>query len=196
MKIKSSIQIALLLVVTGACTSLVFNYQVAENVDFEEFETFAILPDNDTADFSVYNSDIVKDKTVVNIKEEMLDRGYKLDPENPDLLVKPYYMFVRETEKYYEPLYPSYDYYIPGIIITPWAPLYYVHYSRIPRIDGNGLREVKYTEGTIVVDVINAENNKLIWRGWLEDRINPITFTEDIPGYIDRIFLNYPLGQK
>lgn len=183
-------------VILGYCSTAFYNYQVADDADFGEYETFAFLPDNDTSEFSVYNSQIVKDKTMRSIQDEMTDRGFSLNNEDPDLLIYLHYLFSRGTEMVYDPVSPSYSYYIPGLIITPWNTFYYVDYATVPRIDGNGLREVQYTEGTIAVDVIDAETNKLLWRGWSEDRIDPQSFTKDVQKYIENIFKNFPVEER
>lgn len=195
MKLYTFIQILIIATFIVSCGTAKYNSQVAEDVNFNEFETFAILPENDTNDFSVYDSEIVRDKTMKNVKAEMMQRGYDLDTENPDLLVMIHYMFSREKETIYDPIYPTYDYYTPGFVVTPWNTFYYVDFRTIPRIYGDGFREVKYTEGTIVIDVINAGNSKLLWRGWSEDRVDPLTFTEDIRIYIENIFDNYPIKE-
>ncbi|MCF8234243.1 MAG: DUF4136 domain-containing protein [Bacteroidales bacterium] len=196
MKNSSTFWSILIVLFFGACVTGSYNYQVAENVNFNKFKTFAFLPDNDTADFSVYDSEIVQDKTMAGIREEMRERGYTLDPENPDLLVMTHYMFERETDTYYNPVYPSYDYYYPGLVIDPWYSYYYVGFNTIPQISGPGWGQINYTEGTLVVDVINAENNKLLWRGWSKDRINPKRFTQKIKTYIERIFEKYPVEDQ
>lgn len=183
--------VALLL---GGCTTARYSYQVSENVDFTDFETYAILPANDTMGFSVYKSDIIHEKTVANIREEMSERGYSLETEDPDLLVLPHYMFEEQSELYYDPIYPPYTYWYPGWVVTPWYPYYYMGYQAVPSIDGTGYRQIEYTEGTIVIDVINQETNKLLWRGWSEDRVDPRRFTDDISMYVENIFETYPVN--
>ena len=177
----------------AACQTARYNSQVAEDVIYANFDTYAFLPDNDTVEFSIYDSEIVYDKTVAKVKEEMDQRGYRLDPENPDLLIMIHYMFERDTERVYDPLYPSYSYYYPGFVVSPWFSYYYIGFNSIPEIYGPGWKQVKYTEGTIAVDIIREEDQKLIWRGWSEDRINPRTFTSDIQRYIEKIFNQYPV---
>ena len=196
MKHVKSLSTAIVILFLAGCATAVYNYQAAENVDFQQFETYAFLPDVDTNHFSVLDSEIVHEKTLESIKEEMDQRGYTLDTDVPDLLILPHYLFSREKELIYDPIYPTYDYYYPGFIITPWHRYYYAGYHTIPRINGPGWREVRYTEGTIVVDIINTENNRLIFRGWSEDRIDPRSFTRDVEYYIENIFKNYPVKER
>jgi hypothetical protein len=180
----------------SACGTAKYYQQTAENVNFNEYKTYAFLPPSDTSEFSVYNSGIVQEETVQNIKEQMNARGYELDAEDPDLLVLPHFLFERRTETVYDPVYPTYDYWFPGFYVNPWYVYYYPGYTAIPRIDGAGMREVNYTEGTIVIDIVeNRDGHKLIWRGWSEDRINPNTFTREIDTYINQIFEKFPIDE-
>jgi hypothetical protein len=50
-----------------------------------------------------------------------------------------------------------------------------------------------YTEGLLIVDLIDAKSRKLVWRGWTKD---PLPESEDMSGVVDHavreILKNYP----
>ena len=197
MKLKTPIQLAALLLIFSSCGTARYYQQTADNANFGQYETYAFLPASDTTEFSVYNSGIVQENTVNAINEEMKQRGFTLDSENPDLLILTHYMFDRRMEKVYNPAYSTYDYWHPGFYVNPWYDYYYPGYVGITRIDGPGMRQIKYTEGTMVIDVIeNKESHRLLWRGWSEDVINPNTFTHEVGYYINRIFQKFPVKES
>ena len=192
MKTINILKMTLLVFVALACSQAMYHFQVAENADFTKYETFAFLPATDDSPFTVYDNEIVRDTTIGYIKGEMEERGYTLDTLNPGLLILPHYMFEREVANYYAPIRSTYTYYTPGLILTPHGAYYYRNYQTVPLVDGGNMRQVTYTEGTIVVDVIDAGSDKLLWRGWSEDRIDPNTFFSDIELYVNNIFRNFP----
>lgn len=197
MKLKTHIQLLALLVAISSCGTARYFQQTADNVDFGKYKTFAFLPRTDTAEFSLYNSGIVQENTVKDISGEMERRGFKLDAENPDLLILPHFMFERKHQTVYDPVYPNYDYWYPGFYVNPWFGYYFPGYVGISKIDGAGIRQIDYTEGTMVIDVIeNADGHRLIWRGWSNDRINPNTFTHEVGYYINHIFEKFPVEEK
>ena len=91
----------------------------------------------------------------------MQARGYELDNINPDLLVNLKTMYREEEEIVNTGCPATYPYYSTGFYTpTTVAPYYYTGYAGIPQVTGTGIREVEYTEGTFVVDVIEAEGPK------------------------------------
>ena len=73
-------------------------------------------------------------------------------------------------------------------------PYHYTGYTGIGTVTGTGIQEVEYTEGTFVVDVIEANGaNEIIWRGWSETPVDPGEVDENIREYVDNIFDEYPV---
>ncbi len=197
MHIQTQIKLLAVLVLATSCGTARYYQQTAADVDFKKYKTFAFLPREDTAEFSLYNSEIVQEHTTKFITEEMKQRGFMLDADDPDLLVLSHFMFERKYQQIYEPIYPTYSYWYPGFYVYPWYPYYYPGYNGIPEVDGDGMREIAYTEGTMVIDVIeNKDGHRLIWRGWTEDRINPQVFSREVGFYINRIFKKFPVKEN
>jgi hypothetical protein len=75
-----------------------------------------------------------------------------------------------------------FDYNVPmGTNITPY-------------IIGSYIQEFPVTEGTLVFDFIDAENNNLVWRGWSEGVLdNARIYREKLPAIINDIFKRNPL---
>lgn len=179
---------------TTACSPRVKTDE-ATNVDFSAFDTYAYLPGGDSSQYHT----VPEEKVIREVSQEMEARGYEIDNQNPDLLVLVKTMFEEEETLQREPLYTSYDYYAPGFYTAgATSPVYYQNYTSIPAITpyGAAIREIEYTEGTFVVDIIDASDNQIIWRGWSETPVDRGNLDESIRAYIDNIFEEYPVEQE
>lgn len=193
MKTTSVIFFIFLLAGLASCSPAVYT-DVAADAEFGTYETYAILPaGQDLGENTIYS-----DKIINEVNQEMRARGYELDPNNPDLLVNVKTFYDEEEELVATGYYPgTYDYYRPGFYTpTTMAPYYYTGYAGVAGVTGPGIREVEYTEGTFVVDVIEANGeNEIIWRGWSETPVDPENVDENIRGYVDNIFDEYPVDE-
>ena len=180
-----------LLLSLSACSPAVYT-DTAADANFGSYQTYAMLPSGQ----DLGENNIHSDKIINEVNQEMRARGYELDPENPDLLVNVKTMYEEEEDLVATGYYPAtYDYYGPDFY-TPatLAPYYYTGYAAVPAVTGTGIREVEYTEGTFVVDIIEAKGeNEIIWRGWSETPVDPANLDESIRSYVDNIFEEYPV---
>jgi hypothetical protein len=181
------------------CTTTTHIYSDSvKGTDFTKYKTYAWLPGKkDTATKSVLNNEIVQQNIRQRVNMEMENRGFKLDTTKPDVLVLVHTMFEQKKDVVQTPLYSSYDYFYPGFYTGIWYPYYYGYYYNVPRVVGYDIREVQYTEGTIVIDIIDREKNTLVWRGWAENRISkPDEFQKTLGSKIGKIFEKYPVQSK
>jgi hypothetical protein len=75
------------------------------------------------------------------------------------------------------------------------------HYSRTRRMYAHSPRMVSYDEGTLIVDVVNAKNGQLIWRGALQARLDDKKRTPEekekrITDAVEKIFARFPPDAK
>lgn len=184
----------LLLLSLAGCSPAVYTDKAAD-ANFGTYETYAILPSGqNTGDNTIYTEKIINE-----VDQEMRARGYVLDTQNPDLLVNVKTMYEEEQELVTTGYYPAtYDYYTTGFYEpTTLEPYYYTGYTGIPEVTGPDIRSVEYTEGTFVVDVIEAKGeNEIIWRGWSETPVDPENLDQSIRDYVDNIFDEYPVEEK
>lgn len=181
----------LAVILSTACSPVVQTNKLS-SVNFDAYETFAYLPSGDSSEFR----SVIEKKAINEVSQEMDVRGYELDTRNPDLLVLVKTMFEEEERVSRDPYFTTYDYYYPGFYgAGAVEPIYYENYAAIPRITpyGGAIREIEYTEGTFVVDVIDASNNQIVWRGWSETPVDKSNLDESIRSYIDNIFEEYPV---
>lgn len=207
-KILYKIIIPVILIFGCSPSATVYSDQL-QGVNFTEFKTYAILPVVDTASSSLYHNAILEQNLVASIDREMTSRGYKLDRENPDLLVNLHLKLKDRQETVVErvPLTSTYTYYNPSMdpaLNTPVHPqlgpqysgsYYYPHYTRISTVYGTEMRQIEYTEGTVVVDLIRTSDSYLIWRGWSQETIDPSAASSDLQFVIEEIFREYPVKE-
>lgn len=141
----------------AACGSRIdVRTMAAPEASFTGLQTFRVLPGPARRDGRVVSGadDPMINNSIANrqIREAIVNafqsRGYALDETSPDLAVA-FYASTREklditTWDYGYPPYPGY----PGWRhVRPWQTV------------------TEYTEGTVIVDVINPRTRELMWRG-------------------------------
>lgn len=194
---KNVLYLLYLITISGfltACgTSPAVRTEELSDVDFSDFDSFAYLPGGET-DTSEYRT-VFEDRVVQEVNYQMERRGYHLNPDEPDLLVLVKTMFDQDQRLERGPVASSYNYYSPGFYAPrPMSPIYYTNYNQIPQIRGNaGIQAVEYTEGTFVVDIIDASSKQIIWRGWSQTPVDREDLDSSINAYIDNIFDEFPL---
>ena len=201
------------LFILSACgpTTTVYSDKL-QGVNFSQFQTYAILPIVDSASSSLYHNAILEQNLVNSINREMRVRGYVLDTENPDILVNLHLKLKDKEETVMEryPLTSTYDYYTPvtdpltvdpGVVYPPLgpqytAPYYYPYYNRVTTVYGTELKEIEYTQGTVVIDIIRSSDNHLIWRGWSQEIIQPDIATSELQYVVEQIYTEYPVAEN
>ena len=137
--------ITLLAVLTG-CSSISVNYDYDKNVDWAKFKTYTWMQEPDNSGnpaSSLPNTTFLGERIHNSVQYEMEQRGI-FPGDDPDLLVV-YHIGTQEK-----------------IQVTDWVYRYSDYYW------GYGGRQIdvnQYTEGSLVIDLVDAESNSLVWRG-------------------------------
>lgn len=132
-----------------------------------------VKPDMKTSQLPSLSGSITEENIRTAVKTEFGKKGITEDDQNPDLLLM-YHIYTSEkTENI--PNAPAYPYY--GFGFGPRA--YYFHGQLIPIAYSGyynpwntGYHQEHYTDGTLIIDVIDAKNNELLWRGSMENPVN------------------------
>jgi hypothetical protein len=66
---------------------------------------------------------------------------------------------------------------------------------------GDGTQVVQYEEGTLMIDIADASNNELVWRGWAQFDIgralrDPEVLTAQVDEAVAKMFEHFPLGAR
>lgn len=157
MKIIKYLCVALVLSLVGCAPSVNVSTDYDHAVNFQQYRSFnwyrnKVATKQDSAQYDTFF-----DKRMQNaIKANLSQRGLELTAR-PDFYVNYNVSFSNQTTTNTGPFYPY------G---------YYGGYSRFPNSS-------QYKEGTIIVDLIDAKTNQLVWRGVGESEVRNRNIPED-----------------
>ena len=175
----------------GCGPKVATNKKVAK--DLSLYDSYAFLPNQDTIQTSRFDNVEVNEIVIAEINENMQELNYRLDRNEPDLLVYYHLMLDEEMAVDADPIYTNYSYYRPGFYVGPYYRNYaYNNYFTVPRIMGNGVAQIPYKEGTIVIDLIDRRTKEIVWRGKAEDLIAPGNLVDEIRSYVEAIYDSFP----
>ena len=145
------------------------------------FDAPALSPDDPMLDNSITNRDLRND-----LVQALESKGYASNRESPDFVVA-YYAGTKEKmdTTYWNPD-PAWRYAYRGYRYG-WAWPWYGYAAPIMQVQ-------EYTEGSVVVDVIDPKSRELLWRGQGVARVsdNPTTYGKEIAKTVDAIIKKFP----
>ena len=151
---------ALLFIVAAGCTQVQTDSKMNDAADFSALKTFGWLHDVDKPAEDVRLNDPLLRQTVRTAVEQSLSaKGYEqVDRQQADFLVAWFGAIEKKIKK------ENIDHF--------YAPYGYGTLYRDPVLNTESPRKVQeYEEGTIIIDVVDPENRRLIWRGSGSGRI-------------------------
>ncbi len=154
------------LAIVAGCSGISVSTDYNTSVDFSEYQTFSWMEPPKSGG---YDLDALMSARVKGaVDNQLITKGLKKASTDPDLLV------VYHTGKQGQ------------IQIDSWGYGYW----------GGGVDAYSYEEGTLVVDLVDATAQKLIWRGTAEsalpDSPSAQERTESINKAVVKIFASYP----
>ena len=170
MKRFSIILILLVALTVESCVSVRVTTDYDSKTNFAQYQTFAFYKKGiDNADIN----DLDKRRIMYAIEDELQLKGMKKS-DNPDVLVN---IFTKSQEKV--------DVY--SNMHFGWYPWYYG--------PGFGVQYAKYTEGTLFIDIIDAEKKEMVWQGAGSGALNNLTGVKKeqrIKEFVKEILAKYP----
>ncbi len=180
----------LFLAFLAGCSSLTVTSDWDKSIDFDSFTTYSLLP------WDQHNDSIVnpfqKERLLAAIKDQMNERGYQFAETNGELAVSIYITLKNQTG--YSAYTDHYGMYGSGWGYgVPWG-FYGPGYGGFNGINSTTVTPYNYTEGTIVLDVFNTKDKKLIWQAVGTGVVsgNPQQTEKSIPKGIGKMFASYP----
>ncbi len=180
--LKSMLLVGLALMTAAGltgCSSLTVNYDYDNNVDWTNFKTYAWVgaksTGSATASGGVMDSGLLDQRIRSSVEFEMTSRAMT-ESTTPDVLV---IYHVGSEDK---------------IQVTDWGYRYSDYYW------GYGGRQIdvyQFTEGTLVIDIIDAGTKNLVWRGTGSGVVDqtqrtPEEIQEDIDKVVNKIMASFP----
>jgi hypothetical protein len=142
-----SIPLLLVALVFGGCSSLSYDSAYDETVDFATYSTFNFMESPEDA--TSYGS-LLKQRIDRSIENEMTARGIT-KADNPDLYVV-YHLNVERR--------------ITGATINNWG------YGWGGWGYGGTVNYNEYEEGTVFLDIVDAEQKQVVWRGTVNGAVS------------------------
>ncbi|WP_259015134.1 DUF4136 domain-containing protein [Emticicia fluvialis] len=187
---KSLLNIALLigmigLGISGADAQVITHKD--PSADFSKFRTFAWVEPDIRTNNPLYNNELVSKKIQTDVDQALLSKGLSIDTSQPDLLLRFHTNAEKETTRgfSYGGAYPMIGYTRIGRFIVPYNMGYW---------GGGYSSPYTYTEGTLVIDAIDAKTNKLVWQGSISSAINNQKLDRQIEKGVAKIMKKYPVS--
>lgn len=180
--IKFFLFLFILATIAAGCSSVTVSASMEEKADFESPKTYSFYPWDASADSLL----MLSDRRAIEgaIRHEMERRGIKYVEKGGDLTVSVFIILNRKTAvRAYT------DHYGPGYYYSPYVygPYYYGPPTTVYTTES-------YVEGTMLIDVLNTAEKKVIWQGKAVGEVNRSDRhrEKNLPKVIKKIFYLYP----
>lgn len=152
------------------------------SADFSRYRTWGFYKPiaMEESGYSTWISDRIKD----NVRREMEARGYRYVDSDPDLQVN-FQGIVREKTDVWSVPRTDYQYFYSYRRRSYFAVPFWYDETQVNQ----------YTEGTLTVDLVDAERNRMVWTGAAIGRVTRKTPQErlaEVDTAIASIFAQYP----
>jgi hypothetical protein len=165
MKLVNSILLLAIVFFLAAC-GITSEVQKDPDFDLNSYKTYAWLEKDGSKSYKDFQESYLTDR----VNQELSKRGWRKvnSSENPDALVDYDIMIENELKNESEPVYsrPIVRYlYNPATrrVTTVWYPSQYL---------GERSYSVHYKSGTITLNVVDNDSNKLVWQAWAETEVS------------------------
>ena len=168
------------LVILAGCSSMDVFKDYGEGVDFSEFQTFQYrASDTNLAD----SAPLVHQRIVAAIEREMTASGLTRVDGDPDVFVSYYGSTTEQLQ--FRTTYTG---------VSTWGRRR--RWGSVG-IAGSTTRASTFEEGSLIIDVWEADKNQLVWRGEITHTLsdNPDRNTDAINNGISRAFQDFPPSQ-
>ena len=174
-----------LFVITSCGSTVSVTNDFDKSIDFKKYKTFSFYHLKTTGEISKLNADRVVNAIIL----EMKGKGYVEDKNNPDLLINA----VTVLQEKEATTVSSTNYYGYGGYYRPYGYGYGYGYG-YPVGNSVDVNTYNYKDGTIMVDILDAKTEKLIWEGTGTSEItSKVQEPERAIGYaISKILASYP----
>ena len=157
-----------------ACQTVQVESDYDETVDFARYQTFDWLPQPRNAPHNDQINDILDNRIKRAIEAELVTDGYQKNQRGrPDLYVVYHAATRRQIDRTY---------------FERWG------YNRRGQLRRRGaVRVESYKEGTLIIDLVDAEQRELVWRGTATGAVSDLKQTDKkLFGAVERIFEEFP----
>ena len=179
MKISAFFCSLLCIIVFSSCSStpsVSIDYDQTSN--FDNLKTYAWMTVNEEPNNTGVKNTLVMSRIHDAIDSQLTEKGYEHIAQNPDFFVA-YHASVDEKTQIH-----SIPYYGGGVGVYRYGTVH------------TNVYQTRYEEGTLIVDILDSEGKKLIWRGItkgpVDRQVDPKTKTKRINEAVKKILDRFP----
>ncbi|MBC5993834.1 DUF4136 domain-containing protein [Pontibacter cellulosilyticus] len=189
-KVKATILLLTILLFAGCAPIISVQTTFDPSVNFKVYQTFmwhpAEVPAPKQGSSGPLYSTLLDQRVKEAIASELVKNGITPDADNPGLIVA-YDIAIEPTQEMVS----------INLENTNFGYGYSYWYGYRYRYDGDGLQNFKnigtYKPGSLVVDLIDRNTNRVVWRGALDAGIDPVTIDIDkISRSVARVMSQFP----
>ena len=180
----------LALCILSACSTLSVNYDYNQKIDFNRYKTFDWLPFPEDTQIDELN----RARFVSAVESNLTKKGFTQDTSKPDFVIATHFgkenkIDITNWGYSYAPsiYYGGHGYLHTGIHSYGYADGYTIT---------GGISVYEYEQGTLILDIVDADTKKLIWRATAKEIIRPAATpekqTEKVNNAVTKILENFP----
>src|SRR5580700_6202003 len=180
-------------------TANLYQSEKTKGVNFKNYKTYAWLHTNDTAYTKLASKQKVESALSSAVIQQLSKRGMVLDTLNPDCL----FTYTLVLNKTYQVGQEPPPVYAPQSNVGPlpgqYNMYYYVPASTAyynPDLYQGSMKVTTFRDGSLVIDMIDRKENKIIWRSSAQGKVNEKD-RKGIQPTIDQVvpamFKNFPI---
>ncbi|TPV31437.1 DUF4136 domain-containing protein [Paucihalobacter ruber] len=174
MKTKHLLKLIIVLTILSSCSSVKTTSDYDKSVNLSDYKTFGFTKESK----ELPTNDLVKNRILNAISSNLKSKGLT-ESDNPDMLVDLGLKTKEKTD------YQSTNYDMGG---------YYGRRWRVgTSIGTTNTREINYTEGTLVINLVDAKKDQLLWMGSGTSVVSDKSVKEEnITAGINKILSSFP----
>lgn len=171
---KKFLILLLLVASVSSCNSTKTTSDYDHNAHFDDYKTFGFS----TASYNLPVNEILRNRILGAISQNLINKGFS-ESNNPDLMID---LGLKTADK---KKYSTHDIGLSGFYGKRW---------RIGTgVSKSFTKEKTYKEGTLIINIINDQQDKLLWMGSATGAIKNNTVKEDyIKNTVNKILANFP----
>ena len=145
-------------VYVSSCARVLVTHDYDKGFDFAAYKTYGWHP----VERSIEMNDLLISRVKDAVNRELQLKGFTLEPEKPDFFIA-IHTVTRQK-----------------LSITDWGYSTGSYWHRGYGFGvGGGISSRTYEEGTLMIDMVDGAENKLVWRGTATDIVDPVMSPEE-----------------
>ena len=156
---KSVLMTGIVGVLIMSCSqALQVSYDYDRTVNLKQFKTFSVEPEHKTEQDPLLGSDLNRRRLKDAVVEVMESKGYKLDNEKPEIIVR-FMTDVKDRQQVRSNnMYSPYMWWYGG---------------------GNNISTYNYQESRFILNIYQNSSDRMIWQGWASGKVKAPTKRDD-----------------